>query len=86
MANIKIKDIEDITLSDLFTVGKGTTHYDFYNVSIFVNFNYRLRPFIRVNAFSSKGTESITTLRMGCARLKRSLVLGCAWRSRSFID
>ena len=60
MANIKIKDIEDITLSDLFTVGKGTTHYDFYNVSMFVNFNYRLRPFIRVNAFSSKGDESRT--------------------------
>ena len=60
MANVKIKDIEDITLSDLFTVGKGTTHYDFYNVSMFVNFNYRLRPFIRVNAFSSKGDESST--------------------------
>lgn len=60
MANIKIKDIEDITLSDLFTVGKGTTHYDFYNVAMFVNFNYRLRPFIRVNTFSSKGSESRT--------------------------
>ena len=60
MANVKIKDIEDITLSDLFTVGKGTTHYDFYNVSMFVNFNYRLRPFIRVNTFSSKGSESRT--------------------------
>ena len=60
MANIKIKDIDDITLSDLFTVGKGTTHYDFYNVSMFVNFNYRLRPFIRVNVLSSKGDESRT--------------------------
>lgn len=60
MANVKIKDFEDITLSDLFTVGKGTTHYDFYNVSMFVNFNYRLRPFIRVNTLSPRGSESRT--------------------------
>ena len=60
MANIKIKDIEDITLSDLFTVGKGTTPHDFYNVSIFVNVDHRLRPFIRVDAFSSEGFDSRT--------------------------
>ena len=60
MDNIKIKDIEDITLSDLFTVCNEITRYDFYNVSMFVKFNHRLRPFICVNTFSSKGYESRT--------------------------
>lgn len=46
---VHFKSIEDITLYDLWNRKKGTTHYQWYNITMFVNFNRKLKPFIRVN-------------------------------------
>lgn len=54
---IHFKSIEEITLFDLWNRKRGTTHYQWYNITMFVNFNRKMTPFIRVNV-APNGTHT----------------------------